>query len=72
MKKKSHQHPCLKEQDIKQYLEEQLSAEAHYRVESHLIDCSTCRTSTETYASTHHPDTTELYLTPSPSGTSII
>lgn len=72
MKKILNQPPCLNEQDIKQYLEEQLNDDAHYRTESHLIDCSTCREATEAYASTHHPDTTEIYLTPSPSNTSII
>lgn len=72
MKKILNQSPCLNEQDIKQYLEEQLSDETHYRTESHLIDCSACREATEAYASTHQPDIIELYLTPSPSTTSVI
>lgn len=73
MKKIFYQHPCLNEQDMKQYLHEQLSEQAAYRLESHLIDCTTCREAMEDYVSTHQPDqSNEIDLVPSPSGASII
>jgi len=73
MKKIFHQHPCLNKQDIKQYLHQQLSDKAVYRLESHLIDCVTCRETVEDYASIHQPDqTNDFDHAPSPSGMSII
>jgi len=63
MKEIFKQRDCLSQDEIKQYLQEDLSKQEAHDVENHLLDCPFCRDAVEGYANTQNFEAAEQVLT---------